>query len=263
MVKYIKQLSEEFHLFFETTGLACNYLDRYLTIMVTRANCSLKRQLRMIASVCVLLAAKFYDCQQPSVSALEEILRVPADQLIAMECMLLDALGWALHVPLPHAVIEPLRAIVPTAPFDDSIDYSVATFIDNSLETYELLDFTIAEIAAGAILAAWKLCKYPEAVMRFLPTLARACTTFEHRLLTCSDTLLPGSQTHFPERAPTGVCCTQLGSAVVCSAEPARLSPPTRCSALPLNGRPEKGGVAFERPSKRTRHMNRVQRMYI
>ena len=252
----LAQLSLDFDLFFETTGLACNYLDRYLAMMVARACCSIKRQMRMIASVCVVVAAKFYDCHQPSLQALGDMLMVPADQLAALECMLLNALGWNLHVPLPHAIVEPLKVIVPTYPSDDSVEHSITVFIDNSLESYELLDFTIAEIAAGAMLAA---CACSETVMRSLPTLARACATVEHRLIACSDALLRGAEPQFPIGGATGACIRHVDP-LVCVAGIARRLPDSMLYSMlcsPLSCEHEEIDAAFERLSKRTRRMHR------
>lgn len=224
-------------------------------MMVARACCSIKRQMRMIASVCVLIAAKFYDCHQPSLQALGDMLMVPADQLAVMECMLLDALGWNLHVPLPHAIVKPLKVIVPTYPSDDSLEHSITVFIDNSLESYELLDFTIAEIAAGAMLAAWKSCACSETVMCSVPTLARACATVEYRLIACSDALVRGAEPQFPVNCATGACIRHVDP-LICVAGIARRSPDSvLCS--PLSCEHEEIDAAFERLSKRTRRMHR------
>lgn len=196
------QLAEDFGLLVQTGGLACNYFDRYLSTVLARGGAS-KRSLQMIASTCLLIAAKFFDRKLPPLSELEVVHNgtVRSEQFAVLETAILDAIGWQLHVPLPHAFIELLRACVPGAPFNSAIEERMLFFIDLSVYGYHLLVYTSAEISAGALLASWTFSNEHDAVVDLLGVLAHACSTEAARLSGCANDLVRYYQACFPEAA--------------------------------------------------------------
>lgn len=202
VVKYINELAEDFGLLVQTGGLACNYFDRYIATVLTRGGAS-KRSMQMIASTCLLIAAKFFDRKLPPLSELEVVHNgtVRAEQFAQLETAILDALGWQLHVPLPHSFVEPLRSCVPGGPFDSAIEDRMLFFIDLSVYGYNLLIYTPAEISAGALLASWKFSGEHAAVLDYLAVLAHACSTEATRLSSCANDLVKYYQACFPEAA--------------------------------------------------------------
>jgi hypothetical protein len=128
------QLADDFGLQVQTGGIACNYFDRYIHIALRKGPIS-KRQMQMIASTCLLIAAKFFDRKLPPLSELAIVHNhaVSVEQFMHQEMVILEALEWKLHVILPHALIEPLRACLPHAPADQAINDRMMFFIDLSV----------------------------------------------------------------------------------------------------------------------------------
>ena len=98
-----------------------------------------KRLIQMIASTCLLIAAKFADRKLPPLSELEKVHhgRANADEFAALELKILQALRWKLHVPLPQAFIEHLHTICVGhgvgAPFNPTIEDRILFFVDLSV----------------------------------------------------------------------------------------------------------------------------------
>ena len=130
----LAQLAEDFGLQVQTGGIACNYFDRYIPIALRKGPMS-KRQMQMIASTCMLISAKFFDRKLPPISELVILHNhtVTPEQFMHQEMVILEALEWKLHVILPHALIEPLRACLPDAPADQAINDRMMFFIDLSV----------------------------------------------------------------------------------------------------------------------------------
>ena len=92
----------------------------------------------VIASTCLLVAAKFSDLKLPPISQLEKLhnANVATDEYKAslkmLELDILRELRWKLHVPLPHAFVEHFRTLCPDADFSNLIYDRVLFFIDLS-----------------------------------------------------------------------------------------------------------------------------------
>jgi len=202
VVKYINELAEDFGLLVQTGGIACNYFDRYISHELRKGVIG-KRQMQVIASTCLLIAAKFFDRKLPPLSELVVVHNNTAtsEQFSAQEGTILEALEWKLHVVLPHALIEPLRACLPGSPFDQAIDDRMMFFVDLSVYGYKLLRFSSAEILGGSLLAAWKFSNEHAAVDYYLLALADACATTEERLKCCTNELVRYYQVCFPDAA--------------------------------------------------------------
>ena len=132
----------------QTGGIACNYFDRYISHELRKGVIG-KRQMQVIASTCLLIAAKFFDRKLPPLSELVVVHNNTAtsEQFSAQEGTILEALEWKLHVVLPHALIEPLRACLPGSPFDQAIDDRMMFFVD--LSVYGARTHLAATAAAG------------------------------------------------------------------------------------------------------------------
>jgi hypothetical protein len=128
------QLAEDFGLLVETGGLACNYFDRYVGWMLSQRAIT-KREMQMIASTCLLIAAKFFDGKLPPLSELSAVHKhdVMPEEFAALENAILATLKWELHVPMPHAFIDLLRATLPKALLDSSVEERMQFFIDLSV----------------------------------------------------------------------------------------------------------------------------------
>ena len=99
------QLAEDFGLLVQTGGLACNYFDRYVPTVLARGAVS-KHMLQMVASTCLLIAAKFFDRKLPPLSELEAVHNgdVKAEELAELEAHILATLAWQARLLLvaPH-----------------------------------------------------------------------------------------------------------------------------------------------------------------
>ena len=89
----------------------------------------------MIASTCLLIAAKFSDRKLPPLSELEKVHhgKASADEFAQLELQILQGLRWKLHVPLPHVFTEHLKALCAGAPFTPAIEDRMHFFIDLSV----------------------------------------------------------------------------------------------------------------------------------
>ena len=94
-----------------------------------------KRLIQMIASTCLLIAAKFSDRKLPPLSELEKVHhgKASADEFAQLELQILQGLRWKLHVPLPHVFTEHLKALCAGAPFTPAIEDRMHFFIDLSV----------------------------------------------------------------------------------------------------------------------------------
>ena len=185
------QLADYFGLLVQTGALACSYFDRYIANVLKRGNLK-KSRLQMIASTCLLIAAKFFDRRLPTLSELEAVHggSVTAAEFAVLEVEVLEVLQWQLYVPMPHSFIAPLRQLLPDAPFGTMVEDRVQFFIDLSVYKYELLQYSAAEIAASALLAAWILSGEHVTVTRYVTPLARGCCTVNAKLSACAQSLI-------------------------------------------------------------------------
>ena len=115
VVRYINELAEDFRLQCNTATLACNYFDRYLSSLTMHEIPAKEKvhHVQMIASTCLLISAKFYDCKMPPLSALVQVHggRVTPGQFSALELAILAKLGWCLHVVHAASFLEPLKRL--------------------------------------------------------------------------------------------------------------------------------------------------------
>ena len=209
VVKYIHELAENFHLYVQTGTLACTYFDRFLASLGSSADA---RYTQMIASTCLLIAAKFSDRRLPPLSELEKVHRPPLDEahkgcarahdFAQLELRILDKLHWKLHVPLPQAFVTHLCTICTADPFSTTLDELISFFIDLSIYGTQFLAYTPAAIAAASILAAWKISDEDAMVSRHLDVLARAVQLEPIQLLDLVGALDWYYKRCFPEAEP-------------------------------------------------------------
>ena len=200
VVRYINEVAEEFGLLVQTGGLACNYFDRYLATLLSFSSVT-SRDMQMVASTCLLIAAKFLEGKMLLLSELSQVhnCEVRPTDFAVLETSILTTLKWDLHVPMPHAFIDLLRATLPSTLIDPRVHECLHFFIDLSVYDYALLIYSPAEICAGALLAAWKFSQNDAAVEAQLPALAYNCWTGQERLLACANGLVQDCQACFPD----------------------------------------------------------------
>lgn len=213
VVKYINELAEDFELSVQTGTLACNYFDRYMAHLFSlNTPPADKRTIQMTASTSLLIAAKFSDRKLPPLSELEKVHhgKARAEEFAALELKILQGLHWKLHVPLPHAFTEHLRALCGDAPFNSAIEDRMLFFIDLSVYGYPFLQYTPAAIAAAAVLTAWKFSELHECCQRHIGTLARAVDMAPRQLSECVTQLMRYFQSCFPESAEKAAAAQTL-----------------------------------------------------
>jgi len=199
VVKYTNELAEDFGLQAHTAGIACNYFDRFIPLVLAQRPVG-RQEIQVIASTCLLIAAKFSDRKLPPLSELAVVHEHTVEPHIFadQEAAILEVLEWKLHVRLPETFVEPLRRCLRDAPVDAAIRERMQFFIDLSVYGYGLLRYSPAEIAGGSLLAAWKFSNEHNAVDYFLLALADACATTEERLKCCTNELVRYYQVCFP-----------------------------------------------------------------
>ena len=67
----------------------------------------------MVASTCLLMAAKFIDRKLPPLTELVKVHhgQASADDFAQLELHIVNRLQWRLHAPLPHSFVDKLRAL--------------------------------------------------------------------------------------------------------------------------------------------------------
>jgi hypothetical protein len=72
-----------------------------------------KREVQMVSSTCLLIAAKFNDRMLPPLSELEKVHhhKVLSSEFASLELRILEVLEWKVHVLLPHAFSASLVAL--------------------------------------------------------------------------------------------------------------------------------------------------------
>ncbi len=195
-------MAEDFDLLVQTAGIACHYFDRYIPTVLAEGPVD-KSTMQIIASTCLLIAAKFFDRKLPPLSELVIVHdhAVHGSVFAEQEANILTVLEWQLHVRMPHDFIDPLRRCLPDAPLDAGAHDRMMFFVDLSVYCYGMLHFSPVEILGGSLLTAWTFTKAHEAIAHFLPALASACCTSEPVLRACANELVRYYQVCFPEAA--------------------------------------------------------------
>ena len=128
------QLAEDFGLQAHTAGIACNYFDRFIPLVLAQRPVG-RQEIQVIASTCLLIAAKFSDRKLPPLSELAVVHEHTVEPHIFadQEAAILEVLEWKLHVRLPETFVEPLRRCLRDAPVDAAIRERMQFFIDLSV----------------------------------------------------------------------------------------------------------------------------------
>jgi len=207
VVKYINELAEDFELCVQTGGLACNYFDRYAASLTREPSRFFgeKRHghVQMIASTCLLLAAKFFDRRLPPLSELSKVHhgKVSPAEFATLELEILERLRWKLHTPLPHAFTQHMVKLCWSAPFTPTIEERMAFFMDLSVYGYRFLSYPPAAIAAASLITAWTFSEAVVAINGHVGMLADACDLPEEGLRECVKEMIRYYQMCFPDAA--------------------------------------------------------------
>mmetsp|Transcript_16915 Transcript_16915/g.43432 ORF Transcript_16915/g.43432 Transcript_16915/m.43432 type:complete len:408 (-) Transcript_16915:843-2066(-) len=239
VIKYINELADDFGLLAQTGSIACNYFNRYIPIALGHGPVG-RRMMQVIASTCVLIAAKFIDRKLPPLSELVAVHKstVLATEFAETERTILAALHWQLHVPQPHAFVEPLRACLPEAPFNPAIEDRMQFFIDLSVYSYKMLEYSPAETLGGALIGAWKFSDDAAAIVGFLPHLAQALRTTETRLKLCTNDLVRYYKVCFPTVQSRAVESAVESAPLLAPTPSPQLVPPPVSAVTPERSRP-------------------------
>lgn len=103
LVDWLVEVSEEYRLHTETLFLAVSYIDRFLSFMSVQ-----RAKLQLVGTACMFIAAKYEEIYPPDVS---EFCYITDDtytkkQVLRMEHLILDVLGFECSPPTPHFFVN-------------------------------------------------------------------------------------------------------------------------------------------------------------
>ena len=205
VVRYINELAEDFRLQCNTATLACNYFDRYLSSLTMHEIPAKEKvhHVQMIASTCLLISAKFYDCKMPPLSALVQVHggRVTPGQFSALELAILAKLGWCLHVVHAASFLEPLKRLFvgPDGLLSRVVEDRAHFFIDLAVYSAKLITTPPCMIAVASLLLGCTLSELHVPAPGY-DEVARECDLDSGALCTATTSLLSFYHLCFPER---------------------------------------------------------------
>jgi len=174
LVDWLVEVHLKFKLLPETLHLTAHLIDRFLE----RREVS-RKNLQLVGVTAMLVAAKYEEIWAPEVRDFVYISdrAYSRDQILAMEKLMLNTLGFALTVPTAHAFVgRCLKAVTaggvaggaaaapphvpsatcaaPPAPSDAALAHYAHYLAELALPEYAMLAHAPSAIAAGAVLAA-------------------------------------------------------------------------------------------------------------
>ena len=163
-----------------------------------------KRTFAMVSSVCLLMAAKFFDRKLPPLSELVKVLKrdkVTKEELAQTELDVLQLLGWNLNAFTPHHFIEEAASLCGNYKMEGIVKESTLFFVDLSPYCYKALKFHPSMIACASMMIAWSSKGEPENVDKYTDTLAMACKVKDTELKEAVTVLREYYFEMFPEQA--------------------------------------------------------------
>lgn len=150
LVDWMVEVQLKFKLKQETLFLSIHILDRFLERRAVTRN-----KLQLVGCTALLLAAKYEEIYAPEVQDFVCISdkAYTRDQILAMEGIMLNALGFNLTVPLP---LNFLQRFARLAGVDQGSDtwYLAMYFAELTLQNYACLHFAPSQIAGAALYLA-------------------------------------------------------------------------------------------------------------
>merc|ERR1711971_1244891 len=135
----------------EVFFLAVNYLDRFLSLVNIK-----KSQFQLVASVCILLASKFYEVDHMTTEQLSALTdhSVSKVELREWEIFVLSVLQWELSAATAHSFIEHFCNKINNN--NQSIRSQAETIAAQAATDYHFITTKQSVIAAAALAAALK-----------------------------------------------------------------------------------------------------------
>ena len=184
-------LTEDFDLDVTVFCFAANYFDRYMYSKYIKQSPPDRNSLttmQVIASTCVLIAAKFSSKRLPPISELQSVHNhnVPTSAFVQTEYDILQTLKWKLNTILPYTYLH-IICTVSNVPKNTAED--LAHFLKLGTYDYEMLQYSSSHIAASVILAAFR-AKDTMQILTIINPLARLCNLSPIQLTQCMDDLI-------------------------------------------------------------------------
>lgn len=159
VVQYLFDVVGDFGLRNTTWFLAVNYFDRYAAASYLRCGCDGaarvepvvgSKRSQLVASTCLLIAAKFADRKLPPLSQLVLLHDdgTCADDFVQMELSILRVLNYGLRVTPPCDFVEVLALLVHA---DDAARRAALRLADLSLYESDFLALTARQLAGVAV----------------------------------------------------------------------------------------------------------------
>lgn len=161
IVEYILQVGNDFGLSKHTTWTTIYYFDRVMLKLDSHSLMTWEQ----LALTCLLIAAKFIECESPGLDQLCRIIQpgISRNMLKHFELEVLGLLSWNLQVPAPHLHVHLLVTRI-TGPMKQellSLQHDTFYFIDLSVldvsfYAWEMRIIAIASLVAASYLVAGK-----------------------------------------------------------------------------------------------------------
>jgi cyclin B len=145
LIDWLVEVHKRFKLVQESLYLAVHILDRFLAVhTVARA------KLQLVGLGCLLVASKYEDTWPPRIGDLIFIAdkAYTREEIIAMECLILDKLEYNLGCPMP---LNFLRRYSKVADSDAEAHTLAKYLLEISLLDYDMCAFTYSQQAAASL----------------------------------------------------------------------------------------------------------------
>jgi cyclin B len=145
LIDWLVEVHKRFKLVQESLYLAVHILDRFLAVhTVARA------KLQLVGLGCLLVASKYEDTWPPRIGDLIFIAdkAYTREEIIAMECLILDKLEYNLGCPMP---LNFLRRYSKVADSDAETHTLAKYLLEISLLDYDMCAFTYSQQAAASL----------------------------------------------------------------------------------------------------------------
>lgn len=180
--------------------------DRRLEYEFETARATLEANLQLIASTCLLTAAKFVDRRLPPLSELVKVhhgKRSPED-FVSMELCILDVLQWKANVVAPLQFVDLLLDTCGKPLLTHETRSTADFFINLTPYSYKCLEYSPIVIAAGSLLVARELNNDFALAFLYEDTLTEACQVEHDYLVKYRTDILDYLKTH-PKLMDAGV----------------------------------------------------------
>jgi len=179
LIDWLVEVHKRFKLVQESLYLTVHVLDRFLDVHTVS-----RSKLQLVGLGCLLVASKYEDTWPPRISDLIFIAdkAYTRQEIISMECLILDKLEYNLGCPMP---LNFLRRYSKVADSEAEVHTLAKYLLEISLLDFDMCAYTYSQQAAASLSLARIVFSQPS----WSKTLSFHSGYEEHDIKTCVDTM--------------------------------------------------------------------------